>query len=421
MNIKSTLKAILPDSVISFKRDCETYAPKEIKKDLIANKAIRRVRNRPHLNSRIKVAFIAQMAEIWDKEAPIYDAMLLDSAFEPSVIVIPPYNQKTKSVEMAYDESNYFISRYPSCVRACEGREWISMESMNFDYVFLPRPYDHYLPEGFRSYHLAQFAKVCYVPYGFSGADVFNAGNSNKAFFRNVYFSFLESEYMLNILSRKFKTRAEKRNHKLLNLGYPALIPYFSFPQISAVRTIMWTPRWSFDSVIGGSNFLNYKDCFMEAVRAHPEFKFVFRPHPLMFGEILDKGYMSQEEISDYLRHLTSLGVVYDKNTPVVESLRNADVLITDFSSIIIQFFLTGRPIIYCESCIQMNQTYQKLKSGMYIVNSKDDFLNEINGLSITGDYLKPKRQEIICDGFDYHKNATNNILNAIKQDYNEA
>ena len=54
-------------------------------------------------------------------------------------------------------------------------------------------------------------------------------------------------------------------------------------------------------------------------------------------------------------------------------------------------------------------------------MNSKDDFLNEINGLSITGDYLKPKRQEIICDGFDYHKNATNNILNAIKQDYNEA
>lgn len=421
MNIKYVMKAVLPNWVLAFIRYCRDYTPKEIKEDVMVNKALQNVKRRPHLNHRIKVAFIVQMAEIWDKESPIYEAMLSDPAFDPYLLVVPPsYDPESTHINTDYDKSNYFLTHYPSSIRSYQNGSWISVESMNFDYIFLQRPYDHYLPENFRSYNLVRFSKVCYIPYGFTGADVFNGGNSNKRFFRNIYFAFLESEYMVQVVSRKFRTKTEKNNHKILSLGYPALIPYFSFPPIKKISTILWTPRWSFDRIIGGSNFINYKECFIEAVKSHPEFKFIFRPHPLMFGEILSKGYMSQEEIDNYIGQITALGVIYDKNTPLVESLRNTDVLITDFSSIIIQFFLTGRPIIYCESSIQMNRTYQNMKDGMYLVHSKEDFISKINDLSIKGDYLKSKRQEIITGRFEHHKNATNDIINAIKQDYKE-
>lgn len=421
MSIKTKIKSILPNSVISFYRLCLDYKPSEVKKDLSVRKDIERVRKKQKTNSKIKVAFIAQMSEIWDKESPIYDAMLADPAFDPVLIAVPPcYDPENPTINTEYGDSNYFLENYPSCIRAYDKGEFISFEDYKFDYVFLQRPYDHFLPEQLRSSTLVRFTKVCYIPYGFVGADVFNIGNSDKIFFRNVYFSFLESEYMVEVLSKKFRTKHEKENHKILNAGYPALIPYFSFEKIEKLHTLMWTPRWSFNTITGGSNFLNYKDCFIDVVKNHPEFNFVFRPHPLMFGEMLNKGLMNQKEIDDYIDTLKSLGVAYDKNTPLVESLKNIDVLITDFSSIIIQFFLTGRPIVYCESCIEMNRTFQKMKDGMYIVKSEDDFVNSIANLSLQGDYLKPTRDEIISQGFGQHLNSINYIINAIKQDYKE-
>ena len=422
MNIKSQIKSFLPEPIISFFRVCKDYRPSEVKKDLSARKDIEKVRKKKHTNSKIKVAFIAQMSEIWDKESPIYETMLSDPAFDPFLIAVPPcYNPENSTTNTEYGESNYFLEKYPECVRAYDNGGWISLKDFNFDYAFLQRPYDHYLPDGFRSSDLVHFTKVCYIPYGFVGADVFNGGNSDKTFFRNIYFSFLESEDMVEVLSKKFRTRTERENHKILNAGYPALIPYFTFDKTGNLHTLMWTPRWSFDPVIGGSNFLNYKDCFIDAVKMHPEFKFVFRPHPLMFGEILNKGFMTQLEIDDYIDSLETLGVVYDKNTPLVESLNNVDALITDFSTIIIQFFLTGRPIIYCESCIELNKTYQKMKKGMYVVKSKEDFVNSVTNLSCKGDSLKAIRDEIISDGFGQHLDSINTIINAIKKDYKES
>ena len=137
-----------------------------------------------------------------------------------------------------------------------------------------------------------------------------------------------------------------------------------------------------------------------------------------MFGEILSKGLMTDDEISEYLLLLDSLSVKYDKDLPLEESLKRTDVLITDYSTLIIQFYLTGRPIIYCESCIEMNGIFQKIKKGMYIVNDVNDFINEVDKLSDNNDCLKKERVKIIRSDFSIHKNATSNILKMIKNDY---
>ena len=418
MAIKALVKKIIPSSTISFVRSHKNLMPTEIIKDMRANSAIEKVRKKARCNPQIRVAFIVQMAEIWDKEAPIYEAMKKDPIFEADLIVIPPYNQEKKCVESIYDNSNFFLMNYTKCVRAVSNNTWIKLKEMGYDYVFLQRPYDHYLPLGFRSNDIVKFAKLCYVPYGFVGADVFDGMNTNKEFFRNVYFAFLESDYMSAKLLKKFGTKRERRNHYIFSCGYPALAPYFYFPTIEKFKTFTWTPRWSFDPVIGGSNFLKYKDTFVSVVRKHPEYDFVFRPHPLMFGEILSQGLMSKDEVTDYIFLLASLGVKYDKDTPLEDSLKNTDVLITDFSTIIIQFYLTGRPIVYCESCIEMNETYLDMKKGMYIVTDENDFIDVVDKLSNNNDYLYKERLKIINSGFSIHKNATNNIKEIIKNDY---
>ena len=410
----------LPKPLLSLLLEYKDYTPNGIIKDIRANRSIRNVSKNNQRQSKIKVGFIVQMPEIWDKIAPVYDAMMSNSIFEVDLIIIPPYNQASKKIEKHYDRSNYFITHYSSYILAYQCNNWISIKDKNYDYVFVQRPYDQYLPSGFKSSELVTFTKVCYIPYGFGGSDVFDAVSAKKEFFRNVYFVFLESDYMTGVFKKKFKFPSEKRNHKIINSGFPALAPYFSFPQLSDYHTFTWTPRWSFDSSIGGSNFLKYKDTFLNVAENHPEKKFIFRPHPLMFGEILEKGLMSSNEISLYLEKLSQLGVIYDRDTPLADTLEQTDVLITDYSSIIIQFFVTGRPIIYCESCIKLNSTYQELKKGMYIVTSEDNYYSYVEKIMRGEDSTKNVRNRIIGDMFNNHRDATMNIINEIIKDHGE-
>ena len=413
------LKSYLPDEVIKFVRGVRQYSGSNIMADIRTNKYLKRISKMHKDHDVIHVAFIVQMAAIWDKEAPIYDAMKEDSRFKTDLIVVPEYDQVNEVTKTVYSEDNFFLKKYQDAVKAYEDGQWINLREAEYDYVFLQRPYDHYLPEELRSTTIVSFSKVCYIPYGFSGADVFNAGNTNKSFFRNVYFSFLESEYMVDLLRRKFVFPTERKMHRILNVGYPALIPYFNFPKSTNIKKVMWTPRWSFDAVLGGSNFLNYKDAFLSLVKKNASCQFVFRPHPLMIGEILRKGLMSQAAIDEYICQLEENGVIYDRDTLLYESMISTDLLITDYSSIIVEYFLTGRPIVYCDSSIQLNDTYSEIKKGMYVINNENEFQNCIDKIVLNNDPLRKERDKIIGSNFDFHKNATSNILKEIYSDFN--
>ncbi len=43
-------------------------------------------------NQQIKVGFIVQMPEIWDKEAPLFEAMVDDGRFDACLIIVPHYD-----------------------------------------------------------------------------------------------------------------------------------------------------------------------------------------------------------------------------------------------------------------------------------------------------------------------------------------
>ena len=367
--------------------------------------------------SRCKVAFLVQLPEVWDKEEPLYDALINNSKFEVRLIVIPPYNMVTGSIEKEYN-NNYFLLKYKDALPAYSNGVWIDLKNI-FHYVFYQRPYDYYLPKKYRSYNLVKHTKCCYVPYGFSGSDNFNECNTNEDFFCNMYFCFAESKYSAELLRKKFHSKNEKDLYKIEDLGYPALIPYFSIKPTNKFNRVLWTPRWSYDTKLGGSHFLEYKDTITNLINDYPNIALTFRPHPLLFEELIIKHMMSKAEIEDFLRYIKKNSIKYDMGRPILEVFRNTDVLITDFSTIIIQFFITGRPIIYCQSSnIILNKSYQKLLEGLYIANNEKEVIVHMKNLQNGNDYLYKKRQEIISELSKYHCNATNSIVKRIEEDF---
>ena len=53
-------------------------------------------------NNKIKVGFLVQMAEIWDKEAPVYEKMVSDNRFDVYLIIVPHYDLSTNKLSQPY-------------------------------------------------------------------------------------------------------------------------------------------------------------------------------------------------------------------------------------------------------------------------------------------------------------------------------
>ena len=119
----------------------------------------------------------------------------------------------------------------------------------------------------------------------------FTSLNTNKAFFRNVYFSFLECDEILEILKSSFRKNIRDKVQKFEKTGFPEFDSYkVSHKNNSDKKTILWTPRWSYDPVLGGSHFFEYKDEILNFAEKNPYLSIIIRPHPLMFENFIKEG-----------------------------------------------------------------------------------------------------------------------------------
>lgn len=393
-----------------------TDGPRNKWLDMRVNWYLSRAGKRYTKGAKIKVAFLAQMPEVWDKEIDICETMMKNDRFQVDVIVIPSYDGAKKELCKEYDNP-YFFEKYPDAIKAYEHGTWFEIKEGQYDYVFYQRPYDQYLPNQYKSSEVVKLAKCCYVPYAFNGADVFSNLIANKSFFRNMYFVFCDSDDTAKKINSQFHSNTEKQTHHIENLGYPALIPYFSVHPSNKYTQFLWTPRWSYDSESGHSHFLEYKDVLNAFKKNNTDVEVIFRPHPLLFDELINKRLMERSEINSYLKQLDQLSIKYDKGSPIFDTFQNTDVLITDYSSIIIEFFITGRPIIYCDSDLKLNEVFQRMREGMYIAKDEGDVNYYLSELVKGKDELANIRKTIVEEYFDKSLYSIDNIIDCIISD----
>jgi CDP-glycerol glycerophosphotransferase (TagB/SpsB family) len=137
-----------------------------------------------------------------------------------------------------------------------------------------------------------------------------------------------------------------------------------------------------------------------------------------MFDELIKKNILSCEEKDNYVKNLNSLNVKMNFEDPINVVLDATDLLITDFSSIITEFFLTNKPIIYCKKNIEFNESGKKLEKFMYETHSWDEIENYCFKLIDDGDVLRTDRQKFIEQEFSDIQNSSKKIVDRIIKDY---
>ena len=325
----------------------------------------KRVDNKIDNNEVLNVVFVVQYIPGWNKLEPIYTKMQKDQRFNP-VIVCVPFNMQNHVLldDNGNDTYQYFVDHGYKAINALlDDGSWFDLKQLKPDYLFHSRPYNVFMPKCYTSDRIVRYALICNVMYGACLANNDRTGCINKSYFKNVYsyYAFDESEKeYFDDLYRKGIKYGIQRCFPFGATGLEQLLESKSsiIKNTSFRKTILWTPRWSTDNYVGGSNFFNYVDTILKLANNNPYILFIIRPHPLMFTNFVRTGEMTEQEVTEFKLYCQNCdNVVLDESKSYSDTFWNSDLLITDFSGIVPEYFITGKPIIYCHSNVNFEYT----------------------------------------------------------------
>lgn len=343
----------------------------------------------------ISVVFLCQNPQIWGKIESVCDKMLEDKRFEVHLVVMEDITEKNEGQSVLF-----FKEKYENIIMSETDGDIFDIRQLKPDYVFYQRPYDQYLPKQYRSGVVSQYAKVCYCPYANTLTELIFRHTMNKRFFRNVAIFFAENEYTKEINKNRMKFSSKRCIRKSVYAGYPI---HDKFRQLTSFaenpKTVfLWTPRWTTDKDEEGSNFFEYRDSLVEYAGSSGMY-LIFRPHPLLFYHFGETGEMSEQEIRDCKAVFNREPYLELDETPdYFETFKKSDVMLTDISSMVFEWFVTEKPIVMCMSNViehKFNCIAERVLEGCYVVDNWDELKGVLADLQRGEDRLKNKRKEI--------------------------
>ena len=318
-------------------------------------KQLRRIRHKDK-GEKIKVLFIVSEIAKW-KEQKLYEAMEQSGIFEP-VIGLSAWNTQSERIcsnDELHDVHNkaesFFAQQGDTTVRTVRvsgGKRVISdLSEFQPDIVFYTEPWD---PCGLQDgENVSRFALTCYLPYYVPAW-----GNIERNCRLPLHF-FLYRFFVLNSdWGRYYQKYCNRLNYvpKFIPTGHPAL-DYFSVDKdnLRLGNYVIYAPHHSIYHH-GGRKLPQYLSTFdttgmimLRYAQCHREFKWVFKPHPLLKMRIKEIGLMNQKEICAYWDAWAQLGVVSEDGN-YQDMFNDSLAMITDSGSFLMEYGATGKPLI---------------------------------------------------------------------------
>lgn len=428
MGIKDKIKQFLPQDIVNYRHDLYySEQMKALKKNVKAIEAREK-------KAQINMVFVIQQPETWNSLKSVFEAAEKSDEVQPLIWCVPKklpdlsVNSETVIKNEAYE---YFSSFGEKVINAYDAQkqEWKELESYKPDYVFYARPYNAELPEIYMSKSVSRYAKVCLIPYGYTLLEdtIVEEIAYNRDFLFSTYKVFVPNESTLKMCQRKFV--AVRKQKKFLYMGYPRFdmigqetepFPWKMEREKTKLR-IAWTPRWVDvnETANRGSNYLNYIDCFIEFMKENPDVELVIRPHPLMFDRYIEAGIMKEDEVKGLKENIKmSNNISFDPNKDYMPLFASADILISDFTSLLIEFFVTKKPIIYCDNADSFNEEARSMDAVLYHAGSWKDIERIIKKIEKNEDNIEERNK--VLEKLQLIKEGTigTEILEYVIEDY---
>lgn len=378
--------------------------------DLYTSKIIEKTykRKRKKVGSSLKVVFLAQYIPAWNKFEEIYQKMLMDNRFSPEIICVPMDLQPDMMKKPGRIDNpvyDFFCKNgYEAINAVTNDGSWFDLKELSPDFTFHTRPYDYLLPEPYKARRTKYYSLDCNIMYGPQVSTEFYETVWNDSYFRNVFCYFALDLDEKKDFEEYFSADNKRSAHRCYPYGGTGIADIVSRRPDEKLadsyrKRVLWTPRWSTDNTVGGSNFFRYKEWIFQMAEDYPDVEFIIRPHPLMFDNFIRTGEMTQAEVETYKKHCeTTENIQLDQSKDYTEMLWRTDIMISDISGIMIEYAITKKPIVYCTSDIDwhMISSTQELLAVNYVVNDLKEIEHTTKQLLSGVDEKKNDREAVI-------------------------
>lgn len=331
---------------------------------------------------KVTFVFVCNMPEVWNSFKSLYEEVTSRDDTIGYIIAHPKDLNNPDNNEM-YD---YLKTISINAIKAYSYGQWFDVTSLNPDYFFYTRTYIKEYYDNYQPKYLRRYGRICVIPYGYSVDDeeIFKT-IFNQWFITNVSYLFHCNKDSCLQNKARFRVPYILGWIKLLNLGYPRfdLIRQMEYNK-KDIFTVLWIPRFPIrkdENNIGG-HFLDYFYKLYDFFEKSVDCKLIIRPHPLMFERYCAYGMMVESDVNMLQEKVNnSDNVEWDLEKDYLIAMRRSDIMIADVSSLIAEYVVFGKPIIFCDNTNTFNEQMKKIAKSFYYVNGHEELLETICSL----------------------------------------
>ena len=298
-----------------------------------------------HRKRRFRVDILLEWASAWCKIESLYDALSKDRFFDCRIVAI-------NMQEFAIDST----TAYPAFLKFLNERDIPFVPEEEYDLVerrpdalIYTNPYDGHHPKFAVEYVRHQGIRVIYLPYSVP----FFVQKDNSV---TLYdFPIHRHAWQIYVRSqrerRKYGMYCSAGNAHLAVVGAPIVdrlteLKNLIKPDPRFQKTFLWGIDYGFANRT--ATFGVYGERILQYFIEHPQYGLIVRPHPLFYGMVTKLGGVSKEAIRSFYDYCEAAPNVFlELGDELTDAFCKSDALISDISSILVEYLSMGRPILY--------------------------------------------------------------------------
>ncbi len=291
---------------------------------------------------KIRIGFLVTENEKWCCQT-LFDKLKNHPYFEPVLVLssLSPNYPSEFLREKFYKNLAFFKKVCDNVVEAYDPQTntFHSLKSFGLDIIFYQQPWSIIKEHNVLS--ASKFALPCYVPYCFEDGIIMLIRN----FFN--FHGLLFREYSNHSLIVRDYIQAGFPKKHIKAVGWPKLEPYMA-KHNGPQKYVIYAPHHAIEpNSIRLGTFAWNGHFMLEYAKAHPQFNWIFKPHPRCRVSFVAKGlFKSQQDLEDYYHQWATVGQVCEQGN-YIDLFKQTRCLITDCSSFLVEFLPSEQPLIH--------------------------------------------------------------------------
>lgn len=331
----------------------------------------------------------------------LIEKISLNKKLDFKIVIVPDTSRGVEHQKKQYEETKKFFEKKYGSNYILDGylldeNKYIDL-SKQFDFIYVANPYDSMTNKYFTvSYLSQQNCLPIYMSYG-SMPDKYS---------QQCLIPLPEISKYWRVYADTKDNVHDFKKYELISGKNVVLSGYSKMDDLAQVKItarqrkrIIIAPHHTINNpALPLSNFLKYSDFILQLPDLFPQVDFVFRPHPLLFINLINQNIWTKKEVEEYIEKLQEKNIEYSKGGDYLELFANSDGMIHDCSSFLIEYLFTGKPCCYALKNKKMKRAVfsklgRKCLGHYYVAYSSDDINNFIKNVVIkNNDPIKNKR-----------------------------